>query len=69
MTWTTDGKGGDGKGRLLSGPTRFDNGRCVEDNGSEISKARIAAGGGGPCFTGFSIPQDVKSDLYTVYWV
>lgn len=69
IAWTTDGKGGDGKGRLLAGPMNFDDGVCIEDNDTEISKRRRASGGGGLCKAVFRIPEDVKRDHYTVFWV
>ncbi|PWW79110.1 hypothetical protein C7212DRAFT_153264 [Tuber magnatum] len=69
--WTTDGKGGDGRGRLLEKPSDFDDGGCAEkDNGTPISKQRKAAGGGGACKSVFKLPEDAKvGSKFTVYWV
>lgn len=69
LAWTEDGTGGDKRGKLLAKPSSFDDGVCIEANGSQISKARIAAGGGGPCKSVFTVPEDLKNgDVYTVYW-
>ena len=68
--WTVDGKGGDGRGRLLANPSNFDDGTCVEPNGTPIANQRKAAGGGGPCKSAFKLPQDAKvGSTFTVYWV
>lgn len=68
--WTENGQGGDKRGKLLGKPSDFDDGVCVESNDSLISKARVAAGGGGACKSIFKLPEDLKDgDIYTVYWV
>jgi hypothetical protein len=68
--WTQDGKGGDGRGRLLVKPSDFDDGSCVEPNSSPIARQRKAAGLGGVCKNVFRLPEDAKvGTTYTVYWV
>lgn len=69
-SWTANGEGGDKRGELLGKPSGFDDGFCVEQNSSPISKTRVAAGGGGACKSVFKIPEGLKDgDIYTVYWV
>jgi hypothetical protein len=69
LTWK-DGNSSDG---VLLATAPFDDGVCVEENDSEISKQRIAANGGnptGPCKSTFKIPETTAVDsTYTVYWV
>ncbi|CAZ79530.1 unnamed protein product [Tuber melanosporum] len=68
--WTVDGKGGDGRGRLLANPSNFDDGKCAETNDTPIAKQRKAAGGGGACKSVFKLPEDAKvGSTFTVYWV
>jgi len=55
--------------RILSGPIPYDDGVCIEANDSELAKARLAVGGGGPCKSTFKIPEDTKTDTITVLWV
>ena len=54
LKWTTDGSGGDGKGRLLS-TSNFDDGICIE-TGHEVSTGRP----GGPCKSYFRVPADAE---------
>lgn len=69
IKWTEDGTGGDGRGKLLAKPSNFDDGVCVEANGSPIALARKGAGKGGTCKSVFKVPEDLKAgDTYTVYW-
>ncbi|KAI5842779.1 hypothetical protein BZA05DRAFT_190576 [Tricharina praecox] len=68
MAWKDGGDGAQGK--LLAGPTDFDDGTCVEDNGTPEAIKRKAAGGGGPCKSTFKLPEDLQpGSTYTVYWV
>ncbi|KAI5780052.1 hypothetical protein EDC01DRAFT_669051 [Geopyxis carbonaria] len=70
IDWTADGKGGDGKGMLLVQPTSFDDGVCIEDNGTPEALKRKAANGGGPCKSSFKIPETTQSgSTLTVFWV
>src|SRR5205814_1767912 len=39
LEWTSDGRGGDGRGRLLTA-RNFDDGRCYQINSESISIAR-----------------------------
>ena len=67
MAWK---KGGDAQGVLLAGPLNFDDGACVEDNGTPEALKRKAAGGGGPCKSNFKLPENLQpGSVYTVYWV
>lgn len=73
LKWTKDGKGGNGKGRLLS-VTNFDDTLCFEFNDTQVSQGRFAVAGGEhgqstPCTSQFQVPDDVKADMYTVYWL
>lgn len=69
-SWTENGQGGDKRGVLLGKPSDFDDGVCVEQNPSAISRTRVAAGGGGSCKSVFKVPEGLKDgDIYTVYWV
>ncbi|KAL7276757.1 hypothetical protein RUND412_000255 [Rhizina undulata] len=68
--WTLDGTGGDKNGFLLANPTPFDDGVCIEANGSPIATKRLAEGLGGPCKSVFKIPETAKAgQTLTVYWV
>lgn len=71
IQWTADGKGGSGKGRLLSGPANYDDGVCAEGNGSPIAQQRHAPPGPGIlCKDSFTLPEDLKDgSVYTVFWV
>jgi hypothetical protein len=80
LQWTADGKGGDGRGMLLT-VQNFDDGRCYQVNGGNISMTRqrqfpnpIAGSPGSVheqwCETDVMIPVDVPANsLYTIYWV
>jgi hypothetical protein len=80
LQWTTDGTGGDKRGRLLVAQN-FDDGRCYQINTGNISVARQqefpnpVQGQSGSvheqwCETDVAVPSDVAVDLtYTVYWV
>lgn len=67
--WTTDGRGGDARGRLLA-QAPFDDGTCVEPNSTPIAAQRKASGGGGACKSVFKVPETaVPGTVLTVYWV
>lgn len=80
LEWTTDGAGGDRRGKLLAAQN-FDDGRCYQINPENISLARQqefpdpSAGQSGStheqwCETDVAIPSDVSvNSTYTVYWV
>jgi hypothetical protein len=79
MKWTRDGKGGNGKGRLLT-TQNFDDGRCHQINECFKSVERQGAypnqtpGQPGTynelwCETDVKIPEDVKGKWFTTYWV
>ena len=78
LTWTRDGKGGDGKGQLIA-TRHFDDGQCYEaipasGDTEGISSYRIAKfnapQGGLKCQTDFQIPSDVPvGETYTAIWV
>ena len=79
MKWTTDGKGGNGNGRLIS-TQNFDDGRCHQINECYLSVERQAAFPNKIpqqdvsieqwCETDFKVPGDLKSgDKLTTYWV
>jgi hypothetical protein len=66
MAW----RNGSSDGVLLAGPTNFDDGTCVEDNGTPEAIKRKAAGGGGPCKSTFKLPENLQpASVYTVFWV
>ncbi|KAL7273845.1 hypothetical protein RUND412_003281 [Rhizina undulata] len=68
--WTLDGSGGNKRGMLLAKPSSFDDGVCIEPNGSPIATERLAEGLGGPCKSVFKIPETAKAgQRLTVYWV
>lgn len=76
--WTTDGKGGDGRGKLIA-TRNFDDGQCHEANAGDISTARAQKfqkqddALQGPklwCQVDVRIPEDVTAgSTYTMYWV
>jgi len=66
MAW----RNGSSDGVLLAGPADFDDGTCVEDNGTPEAIKRKAAGGGGPCKSSFKLPENLQpGSVYTVFWV
>ncbi|KIW18957.1 hypothetical protein PV08_03246 [Exophiala spinifera] len=76
--WTPDGKGGDGRGVLLS-TQNFDDGQCYQINGSPLSAQRQVTyahaaeqlmGRDLWCQTDIQIPLDAPTGKpYTLYWV
>ncbi|KAJ5468191.1 hypothetical protein N7475_005943 [Penicillium sp. IBT 31633x] len=76
--WTRDGTGGDGRGVLLS-VQNFDDGRCYQVNGGEISVTRQAKfthtasllmGADLWCQQDIQLPATIPSGKpYTLYWV
>ncbi|WYZ44323.1 hypothetical protein EsH8_VII_000759 [Colletotrichum jinshuiense] len=76
--WTTDGKGGDGRGRLLA-TRNYDDGQCYQINDKAISKQRQgqfpheAAQPNGQdvwCQSAVQLPEDLtQNSEYTLYWV
>jgi hypothetical protein len=79
MKWTENGSGGNGRGRLLA-TQNFDDGRCHQLNDCSNSVERQAAFPnpipGQPdsvselwCETDVKLPEDLKSGIYTTYWV
>lgn len=76
--WTADGKGGDGRGVLLS-TQNYDDGQCYQVNGGEISQTRQKTfshvanslmGADLWCQTDVQIPTTAPSGKpYTLYWV
>ncbi|BCS24136.1 uncharacterized protein APUU_40580A [Aspergillus puulaauensis] len=76
--WTADGTGGDGRGVLL-GKRNYDDGRCYQVNGGEISETRQKdyphdadqyMGGDLWCQADIGIPSSAPSGKpYTLYWV
>jgi hypothetical protein len=80
LQWTSDGTGGDGRGRLLAAQN-FDDGRCYQINTGNISVSRQqefpnpVQGQPGTvneqwCETDVAIPSTVAvGSTYTVYWV
>ncbi|EXJ56215.1 uncharacterized protein A1O5_12671 [Cladophialophora psammophila CBS 110553] len=80
LQWTTNGAGGDRRGRLLTAQN-FDDGRCYQINDGDVSVARQEEypnlTPGQPrsvneqwCETDVLIPTDVPiGPLYTLYWV
>ncbi|EED20463.1 conserved hypothetical protein [Talaromyces stipitatus ATCC 10500] len=78
--WTLDGKGGDGRGRLLTSQY-FDDGQCYQLNVGYISQQRQAefhrvakpgdiAGANLWCQTDVPLPNDLPVGKdYTLYWV
>ena len=80
LLWTTDGTGGDGRGKLLTAQN-FDDGRCYQINDGDISESRQEEYPNPTpnqpgsvneqwCETDVPIPKDIPIDtLYTLYWV
>lgn len=80
LQWTTNGTGGDGRGRLLTAQN-FDDGRCYQINTGSISLARqqefpdpVQEQPGSSheqwCETDVAIPSNVAvGSTYTLYWV
>jgi hypothetical protein len=81
LQWTHDGRGGDGRGRLLTSQN-FDDGRCYQlGNGADLASWRKAhipnplVGQPGTehevlCETDVPIPLDIEvGKPYTLYWV
>ena len=76
--WTPDGKGGDGRGRLLS-TRNFDDGQCYQTNGGQISQQRqqqfkhpfdMVMGNDLWCQQDIQLPEDAQAGQpYTLYWV
>ncbi|XDG08728.1 hypothetical protein ABKA04_008343 [Annulohypoxylon sp. FPYF3050] len=73
--WTADGKGGNGKGKLL-GTHYYDDGQCYQNTGHNfaipIYAARFHEHGLEElyCQTDFQLPEDLPdSGTYTVMWV
>ncbi|TDZ60587.1 hypothetical protein CTRI78_v004907 [Colletotrichum trifolii] len=76
--WTVDGKGGDGRGRLLA-TRNYDDLQCHQVNDSPISQKRKAEfahtaiqpmGDNIWCQAAFQIPEDVAQGAsYSIYWV
>lgn len=76
--WNEDGTGGDKRGVLLT-KQNFDDGRCYQINGGEISKDRQSKfphqadqvmGADMWCQTDVGLPSDAPSGKpYTLYWV
>ncbi len=76
--WTADGKGGDGRGVLLS-TQNFDDGQCYQVNGGLISQQRQqqfshtaspTTGGDLWCQQDIALPTDLPANkAYTLYWV
>ncbi|KAI1752143.1 hypothetical protein F4782DRAFT_158677 [Xylaria castorea] len=70
--WTADGKGGNGKGKMLA-THYFDDGQCFQDNpGNPITQQRQSQYGVNqlPCQTDVQLPTDLPSQgTYTLMWV
>ncbi|RDW93918.1 uncharacterized protein DSM5745_01240 [Aspergillus mulundensis] len=76
--WTEDGAGGDGRGVLLA-QRNYDDGRCYQVNGGEISTKRQKEfpheadkymGGDLWCQADIALPSNAPSGKpYTLYWV
>ncbi|KAI0383519.1 hypothetical protein F5Y04DRAFT_27153 [Hypomontagnella monticulosa] len=74
-SWTADGKGGNGKGKLL-GTHYYDDGQCYQNAGKNfaipIYATRYKEHGLDEllCQTDFQLPDDLpESGIYTVMWV
>jgi hypothetical protein len=75
--WTTDGRGGDGRGRLLSRQS-FDDGECYQINSGPISLDRqrrfphipdAIQGADLWCRNLLELPSDIEAgSFYTLYW-
>ncbi|KAH8880089.1 hypothetical protein GQ53DRAFT_613139, partial [Thozetella sp. PMI_491] len=78
FSWTADGTGGDGKGKLIA-TRNYDDGQCYQINGQQTSvmrqqafpkKAQNPMGADLWCQTDIQIPSDVPvGQVYTVIWV
>ncbi|KIW79853.1 hypothetical protein Z517_06468 [Fonsecaea pedrosoi CBS 271.37] len=80
LQWTTDGTGGDGRGKLLTAQN-FDDGRCYQINSGSISETRQEEHPNRTpdqpgsvneqwCETDVLIPPDLPiNSPYTIYWV
>ncbi|KAF2458423.1 hypothetical protein BDY21DRAFT_363308 [Lineolata rhizophorae] len=78
LQWTSDGTGGDGRGRLLAA-NNFDDGRCYQLSDQAISQARssdhpnLDANGAVMelmCDTNAQVPDSLRAgDTLAVYWV
>ncbi|KAK7534499.1 hypothetical protein IWX49DRAFT_511099, partial [Phyllosticta citricarpa] len=79
LKWTTDGSGGDKRGKLLVSQN-FDDNRCYQINSSPISTKRQKEfpdpipGQPGTnneqyCETDVQIPEDASNGKYALYWV
>ncbi|KAK2021502.1 hypothetical protein LX32DRAFT_712633 [Colletotrichum zoysiae] len=76
--WTADGKGGDGRGKLLA-TRNYDDGQCYQVNNGQISAERqrqfhkIAATPQGAdlwCQADVRLPEDlIEGSLYSVYFI
>ncbi|EFQ25536.1 hypothetical protein CGRA01v4_02456 [Colletotrichum graminicola] len=76
--WTADGKGGDGRGRLLA-TRNFDDGQCYQINDKSISQERQSKfpheaaqpmGRDVWCQSAVQLPEDLAQNSdYTLYWV
>lgn len=76
--WNADGTGGDGRGRLLV-TQPYDDGRCYQVNGANISTSRQAQYPHTPdkltgsdlfCQNNIALPTDIPTGKpYTIYWV
>lgn len=75
--WTVDGKGDDGRGRLLA-VRRFDDGQCYQINDGQLSIDRqtkfhkVAMNPQGAdlwCQNDIRLPTNIPFDWYTLYWV
>ena len=76
--WNEDGSGGDKRGKLLA-TQPFDDGRCYQVNGGNISVARKAQYAHTPdqlmgadlwCQNNIALPTDIETGKpYTIYWV
>ncbi|RMZ78354.1 hypothetical protein DV738_g3901, partial [Chaetothyriales sp. CBS 135597] len=69
--WTPDGKGGDGRGVLLS-TLNFDDGQCFQGNNGLIGAQRAAEFQTDSlwCQQDILLPSDLQvGSLYTLYWV
>ena len=74
LQWTSDGKGGDRRGTLLTAQN-FDDGRCHQVNpGSCIAQMRMQTDGDNKmeqwCETDLQIPKAYKADTtLSIYWI
>lgn len=68
MQWTSNGTGGDRRGRLLTVQS-FDDGRCSQNNSTPESQFRLSKWGLRWCETDIKLPESRGSDSYTLYWI